>query len=138
MCPAHRWSYVRHVTTARGLTAIVLVLAAGLVGCTDDDAATDAGATVAADATATTVAPATTEPAATADDDALRAAFEFAQCMRDNGIEDFADPQVRADGDFFLSPPADVADEELNDADEACEDIAAAFRNEPGTAVDDE
>ena len=58
--------------------------------------------------------------AATTQDAALEAAFEFAQCMRDNGIEDFADPQVRADGDFFLSPPADVGDEELQVADEAC------------------
>ena len=56
--------------------------------------------------------------------------------MRDNGIEDFADPQVRADGDFFLSPPADVDDEELKVAEEACEHIAATFRNEPGTAVE--
>ena len=61
-------------------------------------------------------------------DTALAAAFEFAQCMRDNGIEDFADPQIRADGDFFLSPPADVDDEELQVADEACAHIAAAFR----------
>ena len=61
-------------------------------------------------------------------DAAVEAAFEFAQCMRDNGIEEFADPQIRADGDFFLSPPADVGDEELQVAEEACEHIAAMFR----------
>ena len=60
------------------------------------------------------------------------AAFEFAQCMRDNGIEDFSDPQIRADGDFFLSPPADVDDEELKEADEACAHIASAFRDDDG------
>ena len=42
MCRAPRWSYVRRVTTARGSHAIVLLLAAGLVGCADDDAETDA------------------------------------------------------------------------------------------------
>ena len=67
-------------------------------------------------------------------DAALEAAFEFAQCMRDNGIEDFADPQVRTDGDFFLSPPADVGDEELQVADEMCEHIAATFRDDSDTA----
>ena len=106
-----------------------------MVGCADDDAETDGDATVAAESIATTVAPATTVPAAaTTQDAALEAAFEFAQCMRDNGIEDFADPQVRADGDFFLSPPADVGDEELQVADEACEHIAATFRDDSGAA----
>ena len=113
----------------------MLLLAAGLVGCADDDAETDADATVAAESTATAVAPATTVPAAaTTRDAALEAAFEFAQCMRDNGIEDFADPQVRTDGDFFLSPPADVGDEELQVAEETCEHIAATFRTDSGTA----
>ena len=46
-------------------------------------------------------------------DDAVEAAFAFAQCMRDNGTEEFADPQLRADGDFFLAAPVDVNDEEL-------------------------
>ena len=51
------------------------------------------------------------------------AAFEFAECMRDNGIEDFADPQIRADGDYFLEPPAGVSDDELTTAETACEHI---------------
>ena len=33
--------------------------------------------------------------------------------MRDNGIEDFSDPQIHVDGDYFLEPPAGVGDEEL-------------------------
>ena len=53
----------------------------------------------------------------------LETAFEFAECMRDNGIEDFPDPQIRADGDYFLEPPAGVGEEELNPAETACEHI---------------
>ena len=69
------------------------------------------------------------------EDVALAAAFEFAQCMRDNGIGAFADPQIRADGDFFLSPPADVDDDELKEADEACAHLASAFRDDNGAAA---
>ena len=113
----------------------MLLLAAGLIGCADDDAATNGDATAAADPGPTTVAPATAVPAAAANQDAaIEAAFEFARCMRDSGIEDFADPQVRSDGDFFLSPPADVGDEELQAADAACADIAAVFRTGSATA----
>jgi hypothetical protein len=122
------------VTTVRRSPAIVLLLAAGLVGCADDDAETDADATLAGESTATTEVSANTVPAAAITQDAaLEAAFAFAQCMRDNGIEDFADPVVRTDGDFFLSPPADVGDEELQEADETCEHIAATFRTDSGT-----
>ncbi len=136
ICRAHRWSYVRRVRTIRAHPAIALLLAAGLISCTGDDADPDADAdrAVADDTTAAPVAPATTEAAvATTANPDLEAAFEFAQCMRDHGIEDFADPQIRADGDFFLSPPADVGDEELNVADEACEQLLH-WRTEAGTA----
>lgn len=110
----------------------MLLLAIGLVGCADDGAETgddDTGAT------ASTAAPATAVPSASITQNAaLDAAFEYAQCMRDNGIADFADPQVRNDGDFFLSPPVDVGDDELQVAEETCADIAAAFRTAAGTA----
>ena len=113
----------------------MVLLAAGLVSCADDGADTDTDATVTAEPAATTVAPATTVSAApTTRSAALEAAFEFAQCMRDNGIEDFADPQVRTDGDFFLSPPAAVADEELQAAEASCEHLAATFRDDSGPA----
>ena len=114
----------------------MLLLAVGLVGCADDDAETDADATVAAESSATTGVQMTTVPAAATTEDAVEAAFEFAQCMRDNGIEEFADPQIRADGDFFLSPPVDVGDEELQVAEEACEHIAAVFRTDSDAASD--
>jgi len=105
----------------------VLLLAAGMVGCVGDDAVSDHETT--ARTATTTAAPASGAPAvATTRDAALEAAFEFAECMRDHGIDDFADPQIRPDGDFFLSPPADVGDEELAVADATCAPIAAPFR----------
>jgi hypothetical protein len=57
------------------------------------------------------------------------AAFEFAQCMRDNGIEDFPDPQVDASGDLSIggSEVADQRDtEEFKAAEEACLPILEA------------
>ena len=142
---ARRWSYVRRVATIRRHPAIALLLAAGLVACSDTNSNTntdadvdvdvDAEPTVADDTAATTLTPATTEPAVTTTGNtALEAAFKFAQCMRSNGIQDFADPQIRADGDFFLSPPADVADEELKVAEEACEHILPWRGTDAGTA----
>jgi hypothetical protein len=52
------------------------------------------------------------------------AAFEFAQCMRDNGIEDFPDPQVDADGEgISMRPPDGITPEEMEPASEECEHI---------------
>jgi hypothetical protein len=68
---------------------IALLLAAGLVARTDDEDNPTA---------------ADTSTTGTGAGD-LETAFEFAECMRDNGIEDFPDPQIRADGDYSLEPP---------------------------------
>jgi hypothetical protein len=123
------------VIPGRPHLAFALLCAAALVACAGDDADVDEDAPVAVETT-TTLASATTAAAtASSGDAAVAAAFEFAQCMRDNGIDNFADPQIRADGDFFLSPPPDVDDEELKVADEACAHIAAAFRTNSGTAT---
>ena len=54
------------------------------------------------------------------------AAFEFAQCMRDNGVDDFPDPQISADGSIHMDAPAGVGHEELAAAREACEHILPA------------
>jgi hypothetical protein len=52
------------------------------------------------------------------------AAFEFAQCMRDNGIEDFPDPQVDTDGEgISMRPPDGVTPEEMEPATAGCEHI---------------
>ena len=99
------------MTPARRSLAIVLLLAAGLVGCTDDDADTDAAATIAAESPPRTLL-------------SRRRSSSPSACVT-TASNEFADPQIRADGDFFLSPPADVGDEELRVAEEACEHIPA-------------
>ena len=106
-----------------------MLLAAGAVACTDD-ADTGAGRTQAP----TSVPP---SPAAPTGNPRVEAAYAFAQCMRDHGIEDFADPQLRPDGDFFLTPPADVDDEVLRPAEAACEHLLPRPA-EPGTVPTDD
>jgi hypothetical protein len=113
MCRALRGSYLRPVVGPRRRRGIALLLAAGVVACSDGDG--DADRTVADNTTA-----ATARAAATTENTDLEAAFEFAECMRANGIEDFSDPQIRADGDYFLEPPVGVGDEELSTAETAC------------------
>jgi hypothetical protein len=120
------------VSPVRRRLVIALLVGAGLVACTDDGSDVDEDAALAGETSSTTTRATTEAAPVDTGDTALVAAFEFAQCMRDNGIADFSDPQLRADGDFFLSPPADVDDEELRAADEACAQIASAFRDAAG------
>ena len=79
---------------------------------------------------ATTAAVATVDAAsATAPpptDPVREAAFEFAQCMRDNGVDDFPDPQISADGSIHMPAPAGVGHDELAAAGAACEHILPA------------
>jgi hypothetical protein len=68
------------------------------------------------------------DTASSSDDDPSSpedAAFEFARCMRDNGIEDFPDPQVSGDGGIsFGGSLADQRDtEEFQAAQEACQHL---------------
>jgi hypothetical protein len=68
------------------------------------------------------------DTASSSDDDPSSpedAAFEFARCMRDNGIEDFPDPQVSEDGGIsFGGSLADQRDtEEFQAAEEACQHL---------------
>lgn len=53
------------------------------------------------------------------------AAFEFTQCMRDNGIDGYPDPTVDADGGIVFEGLSDlgVTDEQMQAAQEACEPI---------------
>ena len=59
--------------------------------------------------------------------DPLReAAFEYAQCLRDNGIEDYPDPQIGEDGGVMIASPRDVStagNEEVAAAQAACQHI---------------
>ena len=64
----------------------------------------------------TATAPPTSDPAE-------EAAFAYAQCLRDNGIEDYPDPQITEDGHFTIVSPRDVStasNEEVAAAQAAC------------------
>lgn len=138
-------------TRTRMLVAVVAasLLATACGGGDDDDSGddpvivVDGGAGESAASASGTTADADTADtggdAATSDEDAARA---FAQCMRDNGVEDFPDPTVSADGsvDFGFgrgggpggddgAPPEDGAgaggDDDVEQATEACGDLLA-------------
>jgi hypothetical protein len=51
------------------------------------------------------------------------ATLEYAQCMRDHGIEDFPDPEVGEDGEFQLSTPEIADPDEFEAADDECKPI---------------
>ncbi len=54
------------------------------------------------------------------------AAFEYAQCVRDNGIADYPDPQIDEDGGVMIASPLDVTtagNEEVAAAQAACQHI---------------
>jgi hypothetical protein len=63
--------------------------------------------------------------------DAEDALAEFAECMRENGIEDFADPQVDENGAIVIGgpggggsgPPDDVDLEEIQQAMQTCQGL---------------
>jgi hypothetical protein len=77
-----------------------------------DDSIRDADASgAAADTTTTTRAPATTG-ARRGRELCARRGIRFARCMRANGVPAFDDPHLRADDDFFLTPPPTSGDEE--------------------------
>jgi hypothetical protein len=92
-----------------GLTlALAVPLLLGIIACGDDDDAADDNTTGEADA-----------PQSAAD-----AALEFAQCMRDEGVEDFPDPEIGDDGNVGLSAGGvDFDDPEVQAAQEECQSI---------------
>ena len=62
----------------------------------------------------------------TSEEDLEEQALEFAQCMRDNGVPDFPDPQVNGDGGMIMGGPGGAGDfdqEAVEKAMEACEDL---------------
>ena len=61
--------------------------------------------------------------------------LEFAQCMRDNGIEDFEDPDIGADGSVgfgFRDFGGDVDRETMRAAFEACQEHLGGIAFGPG------
>jgi hypothetical protein len=69
------------------------------------------------------------DTASSSDDDGNAqedAAFDFARCMRDNGIENYPDPQISGNGTIQFPNPAGVGFGELEAAREACRHILVA------------
>ena len=85
------------------------------------------------DATETTTAQDVSVDAAVSDEDAL---LEFSACLRENGIEDFEDPTINADGvpEFNLRSLGGEHDrEEMQAAFEACQDDLEGIAFGPGS-----
>lgn len=126
---------------SRTATAAVLAVSLLVAACSSDD--DDPGvATLEGESTEESTA-GDDEDATTADGE--EAMLSFAQCMRDNGIEDFPDPTVGEDGTLQFAPPGgedgvlgDDADELVRVAQEECGDILATLPVGPGgDAADD-
>lgn len=103
-------------------TAIAVVLALALTACGRGD---DGGGVATIDG-GDTGSSSTASPSVDPED----ALAEFAECMRENGIEDFPDPQIDEDGGIQIGvgaadggPPTDEDRQALEDAMAACEDL---------------
>lgn len=76
----------------------------------------------------------------TADTSDEEMALEFAECMRDNGMPEFADPAVNADGsiDLQANQPAmpDLDRATIDTALDACGDLIAGASFLPGADLD--
>ncbi|WP_205326132.1 hypothetical protein [Glycomyces sp. YM15] len=93
------------------------LLALSAAACTDDDGG---GGVASADGTATESASA--EDAAELD--GFEEALAYSECMRDNGVADFPDPEQNGGGISLSLPEGiDPQDEEFKAAEEACEDM---------------
>jgi hypothetical protein len=62
-----------------------------------------------------------------------RAALDFAQCMRDNGVPTFPDPVAKADGSFGFQRPQGVSASALDDALKSCQSEAQALGIDSGS-----
>lgn len=85
------------------------------------------------DATDTTIVQESAGDAAVSDEDTL---LEFSACIRENGIEDFEDPTMSADGvpEFSLrSVEGDHTREEMQAAFEACDEHLEGLAFGPGS-----
>ncbi|WP_035739050.1 hypothetical protein [Glycomyces arizonensis] len=103
------------VKTALALGPILLLFAAGCGDGDDGDGVASAdGATASASADGGEAGP----------EDAFDQALAYSECMRENGVEDFPDPEQQEGGGMSLSLPKgiDPDDEVFKAAEEACEE----------------
>jgi hypothetical protein len=107
--PSRRRIVSRGRLAAAGLAVVVLLGGGAALALGDDGGGDDDSASSSDD-----------DPSSPED-----AAFDFARCMRDNGIEDFPDPQVSGDGgvSIGLSGVDQQGTEEFQAAQEACQHL---------------
>ncbi|PSL04625.1 pectinacetylesterase [Haloactinopolyspora alba] len=110
-----RWLSRRRIVAAG--VALVVVAGVTAVGLSRDDPPTEAGG---------------------ATDEAEAAAYEFATCMREQGIDDYPDPKVESDGSIFFEGVSELASGERMDAARSvCEPILDRVRpSDPGGSVE--
>jgi hypothetical protein len=101
-------------------TALVLGLLLAFTAACGDDGGGD-GVASAGDATEES---AETEESA-GEEDFAEQAIAYSQCMRDNGVENFPDPEIGDGGgvSLSLSDEVDFESEEFQAAEEACNDL---------------
>ncbi|WP_051325598.1 hypothetical protein [Glycomyces tenuis] len=104
------------IKTALVLIGPLLLFAAACGG--EDDGG---GVASADDATAS----ASAENGEAGPEGAFEQALAYSECMRENGIEDFPDPEQEGEGGMSLSLPEDIdsGSEEFKAAEEACEEL---------------
>lgn len=106
----------------RYLIALLLGLTALTAAACGDDS--DDGGVASADGTAT--ASEDTEGGdGGGENDAFAQALEYSQCMRDNGVPEFPDPEQQGEGGISLglTDGIDPDSQEFKDAEAACEDL---------------
>ncbi|QFY12064.1 hypothetical protein GBF35_40725 [Nonomuraea phyllanthi] len=111
-------------TTRRTLAAVALMLAVGMTGCArrDDPMVATAGSG----------APKAGARAAAGNDQA--SALKFSQCMRDQGLTWFPDPD--AEGNLGVHAPEGTDQGKVDKAEEACK-AYSPWRGRQGTPISD-
>ena len=85
---------------------------AGLLGACTGGGSEDSGASTSSD-----------EELSAAEKAELKTESEFAQCMRDRGIDRFPDPQVNDDGFKVVGAPWEQDTDEWNEAQQSCQHV---------------
>ena len=89
-----------------------LVLAVSLTGCGGND---DNGGVATADGT-----PDASASAGSGGSGGKEAGLKYAQCMRENGVAEWPDPEVDDNGRVSYNVPDDIPDSVINAAEEKC------------------
>ena len=104
---------------------IALIAALGLLTACGSSSDGDEGAAAA-------------EQAAPAANDEERALLAFAECMRDNGVPNFPDPVVNADGTYSFPRPQGVQMSAVQDTFKECRSLLPEGFQTPGQGADPE